>query len=464
MPPTRIGLLVASLLVFAAPAFAQLPNIIDNAITRKVEDKVEDTVNQKVEQTVNQAVSNKVAQSVQSKVESTVETAVDNKLTRGVADALEKTTEPVIGVVDRLAPSVNVTPPLRPFREVQVEDAWRAIDHEWIALLPPERAAALNIPSIRILSRTNLAASGLVMFRVQVSDADDNAGRAQQVLRSLGATAADRNHVYTPQAELPPDPAPAPAPQAMSRTAQARIGLIDTAVNAKHSALKKADVTSRDFVETKGARPTAHGTAIAALLVGQEKGHEGLLPRGKLYSASAFYQGDSGATGATTSSLIASLDWLASQHVGVVNMSLAGPPNEALRAFIDQMIARGMIIVAAVGNDGPTSRPLYPAAYEPVVAVTAVDQSKQIYRWANQGPQVDLAAWGVKSTVANDKGGYEEESGTSFAAPVVAALLAAKIAEGRASREAINAIIASAEDLGPRGRDNTFGYGLVRAQ
>ena len=91
-----------------------------------------------------------------------------------------------------------------------------------------------------------------------------------------------------------------------------------------------------------------------------------------------------------------------------------------------------MIVVAAVGNDGPSARPLYPAAFEPVVAVTAVDRRKNIYRWANQGPQVDFAAWGVSTPVALAKGGYGEESGTSFAAPIVAAAIAR--ADGRRRR------------------------------
>jgi subtilisin family serine protease len=122
-----------------------------------------------------------------------------------------------------------------------------------------------------------------------------------------------------------------------------------------------------------------------------------------------------------------------------------------------------MLVVAAVGNDGPASRPLYPAAFEPVVAVTAVDRQSQIYRWANQGPQVDLAAWGVASKVARDKGGYADESGTSYAAPIVSARLAQAIADGaRSTSAALKTIISAAEDLGPRGRDNTYGYGLIK--
>jgi subtilisin family serine protease len=254
-----------------------------------------------------------------------------------------------------------------------------------------------------------------------------------------------------------------PAPQPASARNAAVIGLIDTALNRNHPALAKANIVEKDFVATDRKKPTAHGTGIASLLVGAEQTHRGLLPNGKLYAASVFHQGDNGATGATTSSLVSALDWMAGQKVQVVNMSLAGPPNEVLGAMIGAQSKRGMLVVAAVGNDGPAARPLYPAAFEPVVAVTAVDRARKIYRWANQGPQVDVAAWGVASTVANDKGGYGEQSGTSYAAPIVAAALAHSLASGsNSTASALKAIIASAEDLGPKGRDNTFGYGLVK--
>lgn len=241
------------------------------------------------------------------------------------------------------------------------------------------------------------------------------------------------------------------------------LGLIDTALMKKHAALSRSNIVERDFVESSNPRPTAHGTAIASLLVGKERDHRGLLPNAKLYAASVFHQGESDATGATTSALVAALDWMSAEGVQVVNMSLAGPPNQVLGAMIGALSKRGMIVVAAVGNDGPSARPLYPAGFEPVVAVTAVDRRKTVYRWANQGPQVDFAAWGVSTPVALPKGGYGEETGTSFAAPIVAAAIAEQVAKGGGSASAaVQWLIRNAEDLGDRGRDNTYGYGLVK--
>ncbi len=398
-------------------------------------------------------------------IEGTIDRTVDRSLTDSLNDRLERAAEKLMQAKDIpkaiLDPLLDI--PLLPARkEVPVEDSWRALDHEWIALLTPEQMPALQAANVQIVSRRTLSATGLVLVRVVVSDQDNNPARAEALLRSLGATAADRNHIYDERNGPSPDLEPAPAPQGAGG-GKAVIGLIDTALVRKHSAFVRANITERDFVESSNARPTAHGTAIASVLIGNERDHKGLLPGARLAAASVFYQGESGATGATTSALVAALDWMSAEGVQVVNMSLAGPPNQVLGAMIETLSKRGMIVVAAVGNDGPSARPLYPAAFEPVVAVTAVDKQKRIYRWANQGPQVDFAAWGVSTPVARAKGGYGEDSGTSFAAPVVAAAIAQQLARGTGTGSAaVQALIARVEDLGGPGRDNTYGYGLVK--
>lgn len=402
-------------------------------------------------------------------IEDTIDRTVDRTLTDSLNDRIERAAERLMQAKD--IPKAILDPlldtPLLPARkDIPVEDNWRALDHEWIALLTPEQMPALQAANVQIISRRTLSATGLVLVRVVVSEQDNNPARAEALLRSLGATAADRNHIYDerngPSPDPEPTPGPSPAPQ-VSPGGKVVIGLIDTALARKHSAFARANIIERDFVESSNARPTAHGTSIASVLVGSERNHKGLLPDARLVAASVFYQGDSGATGATTSALVAALDWMSAEGVQVVNMSLAGPPNQVLGAMIDALSKRGMIIVAAVGNDGPSARPLYPAAFEPVVAVTAVDKQKRIYRWANQGPQVDFAAWGVSTPVARAKGGYGEESGTSFAAPVVAAAIAAQVARSGASASAaVQALIARVEDLGGPGRDNTYGYGLLK--
>ena len=438
-PLKKQALVIALALAFAPAAFAQLPSLGDGKILRGIDDAIDRTADCTIDQAVTDPITGRIDRAVEKLLQA-------KDLPKSLIDPL-------------------LDQPLLPARkEVVVEDNWRALDHEWIALLTPEQLPALQAANVQIISRRTLSSTGLVLVRVVVSDQDNFPGRAEALLRSLGATAADRNHIYDERSGPAPDldPSPAPAPQGGGGS-KVTLGLIDTALVKKHAALARANISERDFVESSNARPTAHGTAIASLLVGKEREHRGLLPDARLVAASVFYQGDSGATGATTSALVAALDWMSAEKVQVVNMSLAGPPNQVLGAMFDTLSKRGMIIVAAVGNDGPSARPLYPAAFDPVVAVTAVDRRKNIYRWANQGPQVDFAAWGVSTPVAVPKGGYAEESGTSFAAPVVAAAIAEQIARtGSTASAAVQALISQAEDLGDKGRDNTYGYGLVK--
>lgn len=427
-------------LALSPASFAQLPGGLgDGAILRGIDDMVDRTVDRAVDRSVTDAVTGRVDRSIEKLLQA-------KDLPKALLDPL----------LDLPLPSLR--------REVTVEDNWRALDQEWVALIAPDQLAALQAANVQIISRRTLSSTGLVLVRVVVSEQDNLAGRAQALLRSLGAAAADRNHLYDERRG--PAPAPAPAPLLAPQPGGGKtvtIGLIDTALVKKHPSLSRANIVERDFVESASPRPTAHGTAIASLLVGRERQRPGLLPEARLVAASVFHQGEKDSTGATTSALVAALDWMSAEGVQVVNMSLAGPPNQVLGAMIDALSRRGMIVVAAVGNDGPSSRALYPAGFEPVVAVTAVDRRNRIYRWANQGPQVDFAAWGVATPVALPKGGYGEETGTSFAAPIVAAAIAERMARGGGSASAaVQALIDQAEDLGDRGRDNTFGHGLVK--
>lgn len=438
----KLQALLAALAVASAPtASAQLlGGLGDGPVLQGIDDAIDRTVDRTIGRSVTDAVTGRVDRSVEKILQA--------------KDLPQKIIDPLLNLP---------LPTLR--KEVTVEDNWRALDHEWVALLSPEQLPALEMANVQIISSRTLSSTGLILVRVVVSDQDNAPGRAEALLRSLGATAADRNHLYGerrgPAPEL--EPAPAPAPQQGGADNGVVIGLIDTALAKSHPALARASIVQRDFVESSSPRPTAHGTAIASLLVGKERDHRGLLPDARLVAASVFHQGENEATGATTSALVSALDWMAAEGVQVVNMSLAGPPNQVLGTMIDALSARGMIIVAAVGNDGPSAKPLYPAAFEPVVAVTAVDRRQSVYRWANQGPQVDFAAWGVATPVALPKGGYGEETGTSFAAPIVAAAIAEQMSKsGGSASAAVQWLTTRAEDLGAKGRDNTYGHGLVK--
>ena len=201
-----------------------------------------------------------------------------------------------------------------------------------------------------------------------------------------------------------------------------------------------------------------------ALLAGDAKsGTPGLVPLAKFYLADIFFADSDGAPASDTASLLAALDWLDKQHVKIINMSLTGPPDELLRTAITELSKKDIIFVAAVGNDGPAAPPSYPAAYEPVVAVTAVDKDKISYRYASRGTHVSVAAPGVDiwTALPNGQAGYH--SGTSFAVPYVTAVLATVYKDLPIKTKAGFLKQANIDDLGAPGPDPIYGQGLLMA-
>ena len=248
----------------------------------------------------------------------------------------------------------------------------------------------------------------------------------------------DFNHVYLrgTSAVSPPAGVPAPARRATAPAgtgAQApaprgrtgtRIGLVDGGVEARHP------VFAATRLRTHGCdnelRPSEHGTAVAALMVGQSGHFRGVLPQAELLAADVYCDSP---TGGSAARIAQALGWLAREQAGVINLSLVGPPNLALERIVARLQQRGHILVAAVGNDGPAAAPLYPASYPGVVGVTAVDAGGKVIPEAARGPQVAFAAPGHQMvSAALGRTPYRQVRGTSFAAPIVAALLARSLA------------------------------------
>jgi subtilisin family serine protease len=252
---------------------------------------------------------------------------------------------------------------------------------------------------------------------------------------------------------------PAPAPDGSSQHDNSvQVGLIDGGVEVSHSVFRTGSITVSGC--DGRAVPSPHGTAVASLLVGDAAPFRGAAPGAQLYAVDV-YCGQP--TGGAVDAIAAAFSWLQANQVGVINISLVGPDNLILRQVVKQMIARGHIIVAAVGNDGPAAPPLYPAAYPDVVGVTAVDAHRRTLIEAGRGAQVEFAAPGADMAAANYPAGFSVVRGTSFAAPLVAGLLAARLAvpDPAAARAAIDSLAREAIHLGGSGRDATYGFGLV---
>lgn len=234
-----------------------------------------------------------------------------------------------------------------------------------------------------------------------------------------------------------------------------RIGLVDSGVDAKHPALAKTDVHAWGC---DGAPvPDAHGTAVASLLMG---GTNAQAEGGALYAADIWCGQP---IGGASSKLVEALAWMARERVPVINISLVGPDNALLRRAAQAMLERGYLLVAAVGNDGPSAPPLYPAAYPGVIGVTAVDRRERALPEAGRGLQVDFAAPGSQLRAARPGGAWIAVRGTSFAAPLVAhraALQMRKPEPGR-TEAIVQALARDARDAGPRGRDEIYGLGIL---
>jgi subtilisin family serine protease len=245
----------------------------------------------------------------------------------------------------------------------------------------------------------------------------------------------------------------------------ARIGVIDTSADVGHPALKGRRIEFGDFLP-KGVEPAAgaHGTGVLTILAGNpNSGTPGLIPDAHFFAANVYRSDEGGQPVADTLTLLKAIDWMGASHVAVVNMSLSGPNDKLLERAIADMSARGVVFVAAAGNGGPGAPPSYPAAYADVVAVTAVDKNLRGYIHANHGEYIDIAAPGVDiwTALPNALEGYQ--SGTSFAAPHVTAILAAVQGRVRDKTKEGYLRVVSTRDLGPPGRDNIYGRGLALA-
>jgi hypothetical protein len=195
------------------------------------------------------------------------------------------------------------------------------------------------------------------------------------------------------------------------------IGMIDGGV-ASNPSLAGASIEQNGFAGSPKA--TGHGTAIASLLVGNQGSFRGAATGAQLYVADVY--GGSQAAG-SASAIVRALGWLASKHTQVINVSLVGPPNKLVQRAIQALQARGIEVVAAVGNDGPAAPPQYPASYAGVISVTAVDARGRALPEAGKPTHLDFAAPGADMAAALPSQGYGRVRGTSFAAPLAAARL-----------------------------------------
>jgi len=304
-------------------------------------------------------------------------------------------------------------------RTLDMDDAGNPVRRDEILALDPSPASLAQAQAAGFTVIRTDAIEGLGLSTVLL--APPKGRPARKALAQLRALDPAGNYsldpIYEP-ARAPLAPASGPAAGGGTAGGVAALGLIDGGVG-RHPAFDGVAIDQRGFAGDP--RPSGHGTAVASLMVGRASAFHGVAPGAPLLVADVY--GGSPANGSAIA-IVRAMGWLASRGARVVNISLVGPPNPVLAAGMKVLQARGVIIVAAVGNDGPAAPPQYPASYPGVIAVTGVDAKGKPLIEAGKPLHLDFAAPGADIAGAVPGGGWERLRGTSFAAPFVAASLA----------------------------------------
>jgi hypothetical protein len=348
----------------------------------------------------------------------------------GASEAVAPTLNSVSGLPERLAEAPPAT--LLELRQLRLRELIRQYPRELEndGNGQPVRRGVLVVvdPDPASLQRVSQAGFGVVS-----DDRDAELGirnvtlsvprnlSTRQALKRLRSVApglqADFDHLYEPAGG-----ALLPFAGALAASAGAgggpRIGIVDGGV-ASHPSMAGASIEQNGFAGRP--QPTGHGTAVASLIVGNQGPFQGAARGASLFVADVY--GGSRAAG-SASSILRALSWLASKRPQVINISLVGPQNRLVQRAVQALRARGIGIVAAVGNDGPAAPPQYPASYPGVVAVTGVDARGRALPEAGKAAHLDFAAPGADMAAALPGQGYAKVRGTSFAAPLATARLA----------------------------------------
>ena len=292
----------------------------------------------------------------------------------------------------------------------------------------------------------SLAAAGRSGFRIIADQREPELGlrfvtlavpprmNPRQALAALRKAAprldADFDHIFEPAGGALAPATVLLAGAAGFASANTRIAMIDGGV-ASHPAMARASIEQKGFAGPASA--TGHGTAVASLLVGDQGAFKGAA-RGASLFVGDVYGGNPAAGSAST--IVRALGWAAGKRPRLINLSLVGPANRAIQRAVGALRARGIMVVAAVGNDGPAAPPQFPASYDGVIAVTGVDAKGRALLEAGRARHLDFAAPGADLAAALPGKGYARVRGTSFAAPLVAARLAATGSLDRLAAEA----------------------------
>jgi subtilisin family serine protease len=348
------------------------------------------------------------------------------------------------------------------------------------AFAPGTTPQAINQVATRYgltaLETQNFALIGTSLYRWRIGGGRSVANVIQALGNENAVASVQPNYLFTLQDETANPPAamqgdPAQYVLEKLQVAEAQkiatgkdvlVAVIDSAIDTKHPDLGGAVVKNFDAV-APAQNANGHGTSMAGAIASHGK-LLGIAPGAQILAVHAF-DGTPGVAKGTSFAIDKGLQWAADNGARIINMSFAGPADPMLQKMLAGAYDKGIVLIAAAGNGGPQSAPLYPAADPDVIAVTATDSGDHVFANANRGRHIAVAAPGVDILVLVPGDKYEMTTGTSVAAAHVSGI-AALLLERKPSLKPADiraVLIATVKQLGPPRPDSEFGAGLVNA-
>jgi filamentous hemagglutinin family protein len=348
------------------------------------------------------------------------------------------------------------------------------------ANIPLDRLkSVLALMGLSILGSQDMGLLGVTSYKVHIDNGASIASVIQALARYQIVAGAQANYTYGLVQEQAQEPDLAGLTQGEGDAAQYAIGklglidihrrlkggnisvaVIDSQIDVQHPDLDGVVAEQFDAVG-EADKPHAHGTGMAGAIFSHRK-LMGIAPLARLYAIHAFSSGAASAE-STTFNILKGLEWASSKGVRVINMSFAGPKDPSLERALKSAHDKGIVLIAAAGNAGPKSPPLYPGADPNVIAVTATDVNDKLFSGANRGRYIAVAAPGVDILVPAPENTYQLTTGTSVASAEVSGLAALLLERNPTlTPEDVRQILtSSAHRLSAKDRDDDFGSGLI---
>jgi len=248
-----------------------------------------------------------------------------------------------------------------------------------------------------------------------------------------------------------------------------RVAIIDTGIDSDHDEFtgRISPLSYNAYFEEVGIDAVeddhGHGTMVAGVIGAIKDNSKGIAGIAQEIELLVIKANTPGEESFKDSALIEGIYYAVDQGADIINLSLGGTyANDLTKEALDYAKDMGVIVIAASGNEGNDER-FYPAAFDGVIAVSAVDENRQMTDFSNYGSHIDLSAPGFEIVTATTNNGYAVTSGTSFAAPQVVGALALSMSfhTTLTSDMHITRLFETAMDEGDPGKDVFYGHGIV---